>query len=193
MAKDKKTSKESDESEAAAVATEVAPAAQATAVPQDVTVPVEGATAAPAGEGEKKKPSKPEVPEHLKKGNRVCAACGTTEADFLAKNPRYSLCQGVDVLCYRKGHRVIYGSTLEEVQAKYPDKAGKTDEKGRPMIESVSSIGVKPGILVRGAIVYSRKATPAGAVTPAETAATATPTSTATEGGTGSAGTVAAG
>lgn len=125
--------------------------------PQDVTsaAPVEGA-AQPAGEA--KAPAKPAVPEHLKKGNRVCASCGITEADFLAKNPRYSLCQGVDVLCYRKGDRVIYGVTLEEVNAKYPDKVGQVNDKQQPLISEVSGMGIKPGILVRGAISYKRKA-----------------------------------
>lgn len=123
----------------------------------DVSVPVEGAAQAATAEGEKK-PAKPAIPEHLKKGNRVCAACGTTEAEFLAKNPRYSLCQGVDVLCYRKGHRVDYKSTLDEVNARFPDKVGKSDNEGKPLIEQVGGTGIKPGILIRGAIKYSRKA-----------------------------------
>ena len=126
--------------------------------PQDVTsaAPIEGAQ--PAGDGKAKAPAKPAIPEHLKKGNRVCASCGTTEAEFLAKNPRYSLCQGVDVLCYRKGDRVIYNATLEEVNAKYPDKVGVANDKGQALISEVGGEGIKPGILVRGAISYKRKA-----------------------------------
>lgn len=197
MADKKKGSKDSEET--AAVATETASSATATAVPQDVTVPVEGAAAGTAtAEGKEKKPAKEGIPEHLRKGNRVCAACGTPEADFLAKNPRYSLCQGVDVLCYRKGDRVVYGQTIEQVNEKYPDKVGKSDDKGRPFISSVSGTGIKPGILVRGAIKYSRKSTDtaAGSPTPAETSATATaqPASAAAgEGATGSAGTMSTG
>lgn len=177
--KDKTAPKESKTTETAETV------ATATAIPQDVSVPIEGVSA--VAEGEKKKTSKKdEIPEHLRRGNRVCAACLTPEADFLAKNPRYSLCQGVDVLCYRKGDRVIYNQTLEEVNAKYPDKVGKLDDKQRPFISSVSSLGIKPGILVRGAIKYSRKAveTAAGA---AGAASTATPVSAATKVGTGSA------
>lgn len=196
-----KSPKETDQTDNGEVETveetETAPV-QATATPQDVTVPVEGATPVEGG-ATTPKVVKPDVPEHLKKGNRVCASCGTTEADFLAKNPRYSLCQGVDVLCYRKGDRVIYGQTLEEVKAKYPDKAGKDNDKGQPQISAVSGIGIKPGILVRGAIKYSRKATATeGATpTPADTAATATPVeatpvSTATSEA-GAAGTTSAG
>jgi hypothetical protein len=153
MAKQDKGSKTSAETGAATATAETAGTQ-----PADVTVPVEGGAQA-AADGKEKKPAKPAIPEHLKKGNRVCASCGTTEAEFLAKNPRYSLCQGVDVLCYRKGDRVIYGATLEEVNAKYPDKVGKTDEKtNKPLIEEVSGTGIKPGILVRGAISYKRKA-----------------------------------
>ena len=192
MAKPSKAPKESETAETAKTAT---PAAEATPIPQDVSVPIEGAAAGTASGEEKKKASKKdEIPEHLRKGNRVCAACLTPEADFLAKNPRYSLCQGVDVLCYRKGDRVIYNTTLEEVNAKYPDKVGKVDDKQRPLISSVSGLGVKPGILVRGAIKYSRKATETATPTSAEsTAATATPVSTVAEAGTGSAGTTSTG
>lgn len=181
------------------IVTETPAEVTATAIPQDVTVPVEGVVTT---DGKPKVSKKDDIPEHLKKGNRVCAACLTPEADFLAKNPRYSLCQGVDVLCYRKGHRVIYNQTLEQVQAKYPDKVGVNDENGSPLISSISGIGLKPGILVRGAIKYSRKAetsavTPAqtaGTATPSEaTTATATPVSAAAESGTGSAGTTSAG
>jgi hypothetical protein len=177
-----------------AAATEAAPTATATAVPQDVTVPVEGAET--TAEGEKKKVSKKDsIPEHLKKGNRTCAACLTPEADFLAKNPRYSLCQGVDVLCYRKGDRVIYGSTLAEVNVKYPDKVGQLDDKQRPLISEVGGQGIKPGILVRGAIKYSRKAADTAnqaAAAPQAAGTTATPVPAAADA-TGSAGTTSAG
>lgn len=168
----------------------------ASAVPVDVTVPVEGTAVAGTTTPAPAKPAKaakPEIPEHLKKGNRVCASCNTPEADFLAKNPRYSLCQGVDVLCYRKGDRVVYNQTIEQVNEKYPDKVGKVDDKQRPLIQAVSGIGIKPGILVRGAIKYSRKstdtaATGTGAPTPAETSTTATPVAATGEGATGSVG-----
>lgn len=205
MAKKEASKKPEDELGAAEAApqTSETSAVVANEVPQDVTVPVEGTTAATATattDGKEKKPAKEGIPEHLKKGNRVCAACGTTEADFLAKNPRYSLCQGVDVLCYRKGHRVIYGSTIETVNTKYPDKVGQSDDKGAPLIQEVGGIGIKPGILVRGAITYSRRATDTGGAggkgtspTPADTAATATPISTANEGGSGSADTKSVG
>ncbi len=199
MAKKEASKKPEGESEAAEAAPQTSEASEtvATEIPKDVTVPIEGATTTAAtDDGKEKKPAKEGIPEHLKKGNRVCAACGTTEADFLAKNPRYSLCQGVDVLCYRKGHRVIYGSTLEAVNAKYPDKVGKSDDKGAPLIQEVGGLGIKPGILVRGAISYSRKANDTGGAggkatspTPADTAGTATPISTAAEGAPGSAGT----
>jgi hypothetical protein len=143
-----------------------------TETPTDVSVPVEaGVTAAAGTEGKAKQPAKPAIPEHLKKGNRICAACGTTEAEFLAKNPRYSLCQGVDVLCYRRGHRVLLGTTLEAVNAKYPDKVGKVDESGKPLIEEVGGTGIKPGILVRGAVSYKKVATDTGATSGAPAAA----------------------
>lgn len=203
MAKVNKTPKESDTADTTSVETpadvEKVPV-EATAIPQDVTVPVEGATAETAKDAKPAKPAKPEVPEHLKKGNRVCAACGTTEAEFLAKNPRYSLCQGVDVLCYRKGDRVIYGQTMEQVEAKYPDKVGQKNANEQDLISEVKGTGIKPGILVRGAIKYSRKAVEATTPTAAETAETATPveaTATATPISTaanapGSAGTTSA-
>lgn len=170
-------------------ATGSAPAETAGSQPTDVSVPVtgDGTTAAAAGT-EKKTPAKPAIPEHLKKGNRTCAACLTPEADFLAKNPRYSLCQGVDVLCYRKGHRVIYGATLEDVNAKYPDKVGQVDETTKlPLIQEVGGTGIKPGILVRGAISYKRKAVDTAA--PGAAAGTAP----VAAGATGSAGTTSAG
>jgi hypothetical protein len=149
--------------------------------PQDVTAaaPIDGAQP-PAGDGKEKAPAKPAIPEHLKKGNRVCAACGTTEAEFLAKNPRYSLCQGVDVLCYRKGDRVIYGSTLEEVNAKYPDKVGVLNDKQQPLISEISGMGIKPGILVRGAISYKRKAVDTAAGATGTQAVASTPPAEAT-------------
>lgn len=159
--------------------------------PQDVTsaaAPIEGG-AQPTGEKEKA-PAKPAIPEHLKKGNRVCASCGTLEADFLAKNPRYSLCQGVDVLCYRKGDRVLYGATREEVNAKYPDKVGKVDDKQRPLIQEVSGMGIKPGILVRGAISYKRKAVDTAATTGTQAVAS---TPAASGEATGQAGTTSVG
>jgi hypothetical protein len=200
-----KTPKESEETGTTEVesveATEPTPV-QATAIPQDVTVPVEGAAAVEVAEKKPAKPAKPEVPEHLKKGNRVCASCLTTEAEFLAKNPRYSLCQGVDVLCYRKGDRVVYDQTMEQLEAKFPDKVGKANDKGQPMLSAVSGMGIKPGILVRGAIKYSRKATDASVPTAAQTAdtatpveatATATPVSTAAVNAPGSSGTTSAG
>lgn len=149
---------------------------QAGTQPQDVTssaAPIEGG-AQPAGDGTAKAPAKPAVPEHLKKGNRVCASCNTPEADFLAKNPRYSLCQGVDVLCYRKGDRVLYNVTLDEVNAKYPDKVGQVNDKQQPLIQEVSGMGIKPGILVRGAISYKRKAVDTAATTGTQ-AVTSTP------------------
>ena len=164
---------------------------QAGTTPQDVTsaAPIEGG-AQPA-EGDKA-PAKPAVPEHLKKGNRTCASCLTPEADFLAKNPRYSLCQGVDVLCYRKGDRVLYGVTLDDVNAKYPDKVGKVDDKQRPLIQEVSGQGIKPGILVRGAISYKRKAVDTAATGTTGTQAVAsTPPASGTA--TGEAGTTSAG
>lgn len=164
------------------------------AQPQDVTsaaAPIEGG-AQPSGEGDKT-PAKPAVPEHLKKGNRVCASCSTPEADFLAKNPRYSLCQGVDVLCYRKGDRVLYNVTLDEVNAKYPDKVGKVDDKQRPLIQEVSGEGIKPGILVRGAISYKRKAVDTAATT-GQTGTQAVASTPPTSGdATGQAGTTSAG
>jgi hypothetical protein len=186
MAKNPKDPKGSgDVADNQTAATDSAAAGTAGAAPQDVSVPVDGQAAAPA-EGTEKKPAKPSIPEHLKKGNRVCAACGTTEAEFLAKNPRYSLCQGVDVLCYRKGHRVIYGATLEDVNAKYPDKVGQVDETTKlPLISEVSGTGIKPGILVRGAISYKRKAV--------DTAAAGTQAPAAAGEATGSAGTTSAG
>lgn len=145
----------------------------ASAVPADVTVPIEAGAATVPVEGGTKAVKVSAIPEDLRKGNRICASCGTPEAEFLAKNQRYSLCQGVDVLCYRKGDRVILGATLEEVNAKYPDKVGKTDEKtGKPLIEAVGSPGIKAGILVRGAVSYKRKAT--------DTAVTGTPAAVAT-------------
>lgn len=159
-------------------------AATATEVPVDVSVPVE-AGAVVSTDGKTKKEPKPGIPEHLKKGNRVCAACGTTEAEFMAKNPRYSLCFGVDVLCYRKGHRVLHGSTLDEINAKYPDKVGKNDDKGLPLISEVSGIGIKPGILVRGAISYKKAAV--------DTAVPAGTAPAAVGEATGSAGTTSAG
>lgn len=169
-------------------ATETAAAGTAGAQPTDVSVPVEGDGTAPVAAGtEKKAPAKLAIPEHLKKGNRICAACRTTEAEFLAKNPRYSLCQGVDVLCYRKGHRVIYGATLADVNAKYPDKVGQVDETTKlPLIQEVGGTGIKPGILVRGAISYKRAAKDTG-VTPVGVAPTAAGEAT------GSAGTTSAG
>lgn len=153
------------------------------AQPTDVTVPVEGdgTTAQAAADGKPKKPAKPEIPEHLKKGNRTCAACLTSEAAFLEKNPRYSLCQGVDVLCYRRGDRVLYGVTLEEVNAKYPDKVGQKDDQNRPLISEASGNGIKPGILVRGAISYKRTAkdtAAAGAATAASSEATGSASTT---------------
>lgn len=175
MAKtDKPAPKEPDNKAAAATAT-------AGTQPQDATVPIEGSGGAQptaAAEGAKKE-TKPAIPEHLKKGNRVCAACRATEASFLEKNSRYSLCQGVDVLCYRKGHRVVYNSNLADVSAKYPDKVGKADAEGKPLIEEVSGQGIKPGILVRGAIKYSKKAEdtagqPAAATTSAPASGEAT-------------------
>jgi hypothetical protein len=188
MAKNKETPKGSETTQAE-TSTPVSETAGTTL--QDVTsaAPIEGAQ--PAGEGTEKVPAKPAVPEHLKKGNRTCAACLTPEADFLAKNPRYSLCQGVDVLCYRKGDRVIYNSTLEDVNAKYPDKVGKVDDKQRPLISSVSGMGIKPGILVRGAISYKRKAVDTAATGQTGTQAVA---SAPTSGeATGQAGTTSAG
>ena len=122
----------------------------ATAASASETVAVEGAPAEAGKTKKAAKPAKPAIPEDQKKGNRVCAACKTPEATFLAKNARYSLCQGVDVYCYRKGHRVVYGQTLEQVQAANADKVGKTDKDGNALIEAVSGTGIKPGILVRG-------------------------------------------
>jgi len=181
--KDSETAADLDNQQAA---TETATAG--TEVPTDVSVPVETGTTAAGTEGNEKKAAKPAIPEHLKKGNRICASCLQTEASFLEKNPRYSLCQGVDVLCYRRGDRVLYGVTLEDVNAKYPDKVGKNDEQGRPLISEVGGVGIKPGILVRGAISYKRKAVD----TAADAAAT---TSTPAQAGeaAGAAGTTSAG
>ncbi len=174
-----------NQSAAASETTEVAGAQ-----PADVSVPVEGQVAGATAEGTEKKPAKPAIPEHLKKGNRVCAACGTTEAEFLAKNPRYSLCQGVDVLCYRKGHRVIYGATLEQVNEKYADKVDKVDETTKlPLIQEVSGTGIKPGILVRGAISYKKTAVDTAAPAAAGTTSAPAPAGEAA----GSAGTTSAG
>lgn len=36
---------------------------------------------------------------------RSCSECGVTEAEMVAKNPRYTLCRGVCVVCYRKMYR----------------------------------------------------------------------------------------
>jgi hypothetical protein len=36
---------------------------------------------------------------------RTCSECGVTEAEMVAKNPRYTLCRGVCVVCYRKMYR----------------------------------------------------------------------------------------
>lgn len=127
--------------------------------------PVEGA-APTEGKSKAKKATKPAQPEDQKKGNRICAACLTPEANFLAKNPRYSLCQGVDVYCYRKGHRVLYGTTMDAVREQFPtlfneDGTSKVIEGSTPptpYIESVSGTGIKPGILVRGQFKVGRKA-----------------------------------
>jgi hypothetical protein len=163
MTKPNKTPKGSENTENATAAdvSQASAAQVAGTQPQDVSVPIAGDTPAAAADGTAAPtPAKPSgIPEHLKKGNRVCASCLTPEADFLKKNQRYSLCQGVDVLCYRKGDRVIHDVTLEQVNAKYPDKVGKTDDKGRLLISEVGGIGIKPGILVRGAVSYKRQAT----------------------------------
>lgn len=37
--------------------------------------------------------------------DRTCSNCGVTEAEMVAKNPRYTLCRGVCVVCYRKMFR----------------------------------------------------------------------------------------
>lgn len=36
---------------------------------------------------------------------RSCSNCGVSEAEMVAKNPRYTLCRGVCVVCYRKMFR----------------------------------------------------------------------------------------
>lgn len=36
---------------------------------------------------------------------RNCSECGISEAEMVAKNPRYTLCRGVCVVCYRKLYR----------------------------------------------------------------------------------------
>lgn len=121
--------------------------------------PVEGATATEGKTKKAKAPTKPAIPEDLKKGNRICASCKTPEKSFLDKNPRYSLCQGVDVYCYRKGDRVYYDKSMEEVEKMFPDKVGQftTATPPLPYIEKVSGTGIKEGILVRAAVKLGRK------------------------------------
>lgn len=36
---------------------------------------------------------------------RNCSECGVSEAEMVAKNPKYTLCRGVCVVCYRKLYR----------------------------------------------------------------------------------------
>ncbi len=36
---------------------------------------------------------------------RSCAECGVTEEEMVAKNPKYTLCRGVCVVCYRRIYR----------------------------------------------------------------------------------------
>ena len=178
------TATESADETAVVQTSEDAPVDAGAGEVQELTVELDANAAAPvegAAEGEgktKKKATRaPAVPEDLKKGNRFCAACGTPESTFLEKNSRYSLCQGVDVYCYRKGHRVIYGQTLEQVQAQFPDKVGKTDggTPPQPLIQEVGGTGIKAGILVRGAVAppkREKKATTAAAETAGATTTT---------------------
>jgi hypothetical protein len=37
--------------------------------------------------------------------DRHCTNCGVAESDMVAKNPKYTLCRGVCVVCYRKLYR----------------------------------------------------------------------------------------
>lgn len=37
--------------------------------------------------------------------DRHCAECGVSEAEMVAKNPKYTLCRGVCVVCYRRIYR----------------------------------------------------------------------------------------
>lgn len=37
--------------------------------------------------------------------DRICSNCGVPEAEMVAKNPRYTLCRGVCVVCYRQMYR----------------------------------------------------------------------------------------
>lgn len=118
----------------------------------DEVVKVEGQT---AGKKNKKaaapktdKPAKPTKREDLVKGNRICAACGATEASFIEKNPRYSLCKGVDVDCYRLGHRVFPddkngqpAKTAEQAMTEFPHV--KVDD-----IKRVGGKGIEDGLLV---------------------------------------------
>lgn len=73
------------------------------------------------------------------KGQRICSVCGISEAETLAKNPRYSFCKGKCVHCYGKTERKNvkpFEMTKDQIKAKiayYSDLLAKSNgSQGQP-------------------------------------------------------------
>lgn len=148
------------------------------------TVAVAGATEGSEKPKRSRKVKEPVVKADSEtKGKRNCASCGTPEAEYLLKNDRYSLCQGVDVNCYRKGDRVLYGTTMEQARAAFPNIPAENFVQVPTADQQASgqANGIKPGILVKGAMKPAPKPKKEKAKK-TETAATSAPVAaTATE------------